>query len=91
MPGLLGLVSDAPYRSLGTVSKLQPFVARVVNEVRPTGRNESAGRHRLLRPALDWPFIGRGRTLRDRVAFLLPFQADYGKQNHNCRSGESEP
>jgi hypothetical protein len=36
-PGLLSLVPDTPHGPLGTVSKLQPFIVRVVNDVRATG------------------------------------------------------
>src|SRR5262249_51001727 len=47
-PGLLSLVADASHGSLRTVSKMQSLVPRVVNDIRATGRNKSAGRCRLL-------------------------------------------
>ena len=43
-PGLLSLVADASHGSLRTVSKMQSLVPRVVNDIRATGRNKSAGR-----------------------------------------------
>ena len=46
LPRLLGLITKAPQRLLRGVSELQSFVARVVNDLRRTGRNKFVGHSR---------------------------------------------
>ena len=90
-PGLLSLVADASHGSLRTVSKMQSLVPRVVNDIRATGRNKSAGRCRLLHFARNCSCLRHRRTPRDRFSALAPmFHGDYCEQNQNRGSGKAE-
>ena len=70
---------------------MQSFVAGVVNEVRPTGRNEPAGRYGSFRPERSWSCLGRGRNLRDGLLVFVPtFHRNGCEQNQNRGSSEAE-
>jgi hypothetical protein len=70
---------------------MQSFVAGVVNEIRPTGRNESAAECGSFRPERSRPRLGRRRTLRDGLLVLVPtFHGNRCEQNQNRGSSEAE-
>jgi hypothetical protein len=70
---------------------MQSFVAGVVNDIAPTGRNEPAGRYGSFRPERNRLCLGRRRTLRDRLLTLVPtFRGYRCEQNQNRGSSEAE-
>jgi len=71
---------------------MQSFVVGVVNEVRPTGRNEPARRCGSFRPERSWLCLGRSGTLGDGLLVILPtFHGNGCEQNQNRGSSEAEP
>jgi hypothetical protein len=70
---------------------MQSFVAGVVNDIAPTGRNERAGRYGSFRPERNRLCLGRRRTLRDGLLTLVPtFHGNRCEQNQNRGSSEAE-